>query len=201
MKKKFLYFIAAVVVLLGVMLVAGNINSPQTNRRAREHAEAALAYCQRNGMSTDYCFLVDFDVHSGKNRFFVWDFNKQRIVYSTICEHGRGRGSTHMRAEFSNEPGSNCSSLGRYQVLNRRMMYRHKNTPCIVLRGMDSSNSRALSRGILIHPSVWQFPSFPIPAMWRTEGCFGLSRRGFDTVDNYRKASSRPILLWAYAED
>lgn len=138
MKKKILWSIAALVSILLLMFIAGNINAPSTNSQAKEHAEAALKYCKANGLRTDYCILVDFSVHPGKNRFFVWDFNKQEIVYSTVCEHGRGGNSTHMKPEFSNTPGSYCSSLGKYHVLHKSHMNRNQAVPCYILKGADS---------------------------------------------------------------
>lgn len=198
MKKKILFTIIGLVSLLLLMFIAGNINAPSTNLQAKEHAEASLKYCKANGLRTDYCILVDFGVHSGKNRFFIWDFNKQEIVYSTICEHGKGGKSTHMKPEFSNKRGSNCSSLGKYYVMNRRHMYNDPSVPCYVLKGMDTTNSNATSRGILIHPSVAQTPTFPFPLPWRTEGCFGISLRGFEKVKYYKEMSNKPMLLWAY---
>jgi len=198
MKNIIIRTLVILVAIIAVIFIAGNINAPSTNRAAREHAEEALKYCKANGLRTDYCILVDFGVHPGKNRFFVWDFKKQEIVYSTICEHGRGGASTHVKPEFSNKKGSNCTSLGMYLVLNKRHMYNHKSVPCYELRGMDSTNSNAMSRGILIHPSVSQIPTFPFPLPWRTEGCYGLSIRGFQKVTEYKQMSSKPMLLWAY---
>lgn len=198
MKKKILLFILSLVGVLLLMFIAGNINAPSTNSQAREHAEAALKYCEANGLRTDYCILVDFGVHPGKNRFFIWDFNKQEIVYSTVCAHGRGGKSTHMKPDFSNEKNSNCSSLGKYHVLNRRHMYNNPSVPCFVLKGVEATNSNATARGLLIHPSVNQVPTFPFPLSWRTEGCFGISLRGFEKVNHYKELSNKPMLLWAY---
>lgn len=171
MKRKILLASIAIVVIIAVMFIAGNIIAPSTNARAKEHAELALSYCKANGLRTDYCILVDFDVHPGKNRFFIWDFNKREIVYSTICEHGRGGKSTHRTPEFSNKIGSRCSSLGKYYVMNRRHMYNYPSVPCYVLKGVDKTNSNAMARGILIHPSVSQITTFPFPLQSRTEGC------------------------------
>ena len=198
MKKNILLALAIIIASIGLMYVAGSTNLPSTNRNAQKLANAALTYCKAHGLRTDYCILVDFDVHPGKDRFFIWDFDKQKIVYSTICEHGRGGNSTHRNAEFSNRIGSNCTSLGKYQVLHKRDMYRHKEVPCYVLRGLDPTNSNAMSRGILIHPSVCQTPTFPFPLPWRTEGCFGLSLMGFNKVTHYKELSTKPMLLWAY---
>ena len=80
--KKFFWLIS--IIILAVLVIwqfVANSISAETKQRAHEYAVKAEAYCQQNGYRTDYCFLVDFDVHSGKNRFFVWDFEKQKIVY------------------------------------------------------------------------------------------------------------------------
>lgn len=198
LKKFVLFSVATVALIAGMIFVAGNINAPSTNSRAKKHAREALAYCRANGLRTDYCFLVDFEVHPGKCRFFIWDFNKSEIAYSTVCEHGHGGKSTHRRADFSNKKGSKCTSLGRYHVMNRRHMYNHPSVPCYVLKGVDPTNSNAMARGILIHPSVSQVPTFPFPLAWRTQGCFGIPLSGFETVEHYKEMSSKPMLLWAY---
>lgn len=198
MKKKILLSLAILAIIPVALFIWGNIIASSTKSRAKEHAETALDYCKAKGLRTDYCILVDFDVHSGKNRFFVWDFNKQKIAYSTICEHGRGGNSTHRTPEFSNQNGSHCTSLGKYYVMNRRHMYNQPSVPCYVVKGVDETNSNALARGILIHPSSSQIPLYPFPLQHRTEGCFGLSQRGFHKIDQYKKMSSKPMLLWAY---
>lgn len=198
MRKKILLSLAVLATILLATFIMGNVNAPSTNSRAKQHAETALEYCRTNGLRTDYCILVDFDVHPGKNRFFVWDFNKREIVYSTICEHGRGGKSTHMVPDFSNKCGSRCTSIGKYYVMNKRHMYNHPSVPCYVVKGVDPTNSNAMTRGLLIHPSACQIPTYPFPLQHRTEGCFGLSLRGFYKVDHYKKMSSKPMLLWAY---
>ena len=176
----------------------GHYQSPSTRERIRSHAKDALTYSKQHNFSTDYCFLVDFDIHSGKERFFVWDFNQDKVIYSTICAHGHGGNSTLTQADFSNERGSNCSSLGHYKVGGLRTMNNHKNVPCLEVHGLDSTNSNAHGRGILIHPSVAQFATWPVPMFHRTEGCFGLSWRGFQTIKQFMSQTSQPILLWAY---
>ena len=37
------------------------------------HTEA-LAFCQKEKFNEEYYFLVDLSIHSGKNRFFIYDF-------------------------------------------------------------------------------------------------------------------------------
>lgn len=197
MKKVLTIFLVVLLSITAWQFVA-NHTSKETKMRAKKYAVKAKEYCKQNGYRTDYCFLVDFDVHSGKNRFFVWDFKKNKIVYSTICVHGRGGGSTYEKPVLSNVPGSKCSSEGRYKLGRTRQMNSHPNTPCIELDGLDPTCSNARRRAILIHPSAWQFPTYPTPVRWRTAGCFGMSWYGFHKINNYKNMSSNPILLWAY---
>ncbi|MCR5504636.1 MAG: murein L,D-transpeptidase catalytic domain family protein [Elusimicrobiaceae bacterium] len=72
----FIFLALSFLLLLGALM--GHFQSRSTRERLRIHAEEALAYCKYNHLSTDYCFLVDFDIHSGKERFFVWDFNQKK---------------------------------------------------------------------------------------------------------------------------
>ena len=190
-------FMASFVILCIWQLVA-NHTSKETKMRAKDYAMKAKEYCKQNGYRTDYCFLVDFDVHSGKNRFFVWDFEKEKIVYRTICVHGHGGGSTYEKPVLSNKPGSKCSSEGRYKIGRTRRMNSHPNMHCIEVDGLDPTCSNARRRAILIHPSAWQFATYPIPIMWRTAGCFGTSLRAFRKLDEYKNMSNKPMLLWAY---
>ena len=82
----------------------------------REKALAAKTYCVEKGFNTNYCFLVDFSIHSGKRRFFVWDFKGDSVKYASLCAHGYGKNSTLSKPVFSNVEGSYCSSLGKYKV-------------------------------------------------------------------------------------
>lgn len=86
------------------------------HQRLKSKAHEAKAYCVSKGFSTNYCFLVDFSIHSGKKRFFVWDFKGDSIKYASLCAHGYGKDSTPSKPVFSNTPGSLCSSLGKYKV-------------------------------------------------------------------------------------
>lgn len=79
-----------VVSLLIVLLSIGHSTPKDLNLRADE----VLGYCRENGYSTDYCMLVDYGRHSGRVRFFLWDFNKGKPVMKCLCAHGYGKGST-----------------------------------------------------------------------------------------------------------
>lgn len=54
-------------------------------------ANDALTYCKTNGMNTTYCFLIDMSIHSGKNRFFVWNYKKKEVEFYGLVCHGSGK--------------------------------------------------------------------------------------------------------------
>jgi hypothetical protein len=51
------------------------------------HAEA-LAFCQKENFNEKYFFLVDLNVHSGKNRFFIYDFVTKKVLDKNLVTHG-----------------------------------------------------------------------------------------------------------------
>ena len=46
------------------------------------HLNQAIKYVLQNGYSTEYCFLIDMGICSGKNRFFVYDIRKNNVALS-----------------------------------------------------------------------------------------------------------------------
>ncbi len=156
MKRILLTAISIGAMLLLLFLITGN----SVPRDLDERAEEALEYCKENGYSTDYCLLVDYGGHSGRVRFFIWDFSKGKPVMKCLCAHGYGKGSTARKPVFSNNIGSFCSSLGHYKVGREKIMSKPKGRKALVLHGNDKTNSNALQRGILIHPV--RLPNFPI---------------------------------------
>lgn len=196
-----------VVSLLLVLLIIGHSSPKDLDERAEE----ALEYCKENGYSTEYCLLVDYGRHSGRVRFFIWDFEKEKPVLKSLCAHGYGKGSTARKPVFSNEPGSFCSSLGHYRVGKEKTMSKPKGRKALLLYGKDKTNSNALRRGILIHPvSLPNFSIYPlmIPVKVhkvfghkirpKSEGCITIPFRKYSKVVEIVKSNSKPLMLWAY---
>lgn len=118
MKRTLLTAISIATQLLLLFLIIGHSAPKDLDERADE----ALKYCKENGYSTEYCMFVDYGRHSGRVRFFLWDFNKDKPVLKSLCAHGYGKGSTARKPVFSNESGSFCSSLGHYRVGKEKTM-------------------------------------------------------------------------------
>lgn len=168
--------------------------------RLKAKADSARAYSKAKGFSLEYCFLVDFSIHSGKDRFFVWDFAKDTIKYSGLCCHGYGQRSTQIQPVFSNIEGSYCSSLGRYKVGERSYSQWGINVH-YKLHGLDRSNNNAFRRWVVLHSHnpVSDTEIYPkhLPLGW-SQGCPVLSNNMMRKIDQLMKESKKPVLLWVY---
>lgn len=196
-----------VFILIAILFLIGRSIPVDLDKKAQE----ALEYCKKNNYSTDYCLLVDYGRHSGRVRFFMWDFEKSRPALRCLCAHGYGKGSTARQPIFSNETGSFCSSLGHYRVGKEKSMSKPKGRKALLLYGKDKTNNNALQRGILIHPVYLpNFTLYPlmIPVKVHkvfghkirpmSEGCVTIPFRKYADVAKTVKASEKPMLLWVY---
>ncbi len=149
----------------------------------------------------DYVCYVDFGKYSCNDRFYIYDVKKKKYIYSSRVQHGNGGKSTAFKPEFSNKPGSNCSSLGLYKVTSLGRMNNNHMVECFRLRGLSSTNSNAESRGILIHPSfslslIPKFPGLIIPLTPESRGCFAVSILTMEKLKScYNKGT---VYIYAY---
>lgn len=195
------------IALLSVFLfVFGNyaINWFERNYGNDIDFQSLKEYSQKHGLSENYAIVVDFGKPSGRHRFFVCDLKTQQIISSSLCAHGAGKGSTKSCPVFCNEVGSNCSSLGHYRITGRHKMS-STGLPSFRLSGLDSSNSNALKRGILIHSakliSYCRLGIFPfyLPLDKRiSSGCFAIDIDMMDIVGDLVDKEKKPILLYAF---
>lgn len=164
--------------------------------------EIALNYCNKNKIITDYIIFVNFSIHSGKYRFFVYDTKLKSIVIKSLCAHGNGLNSTNLTPVFSNIPNSHCSSLGFFKVKN--FNYMSDNTPSYILDGLNSTNNNARIRQILIHPwySISPIAIFPFYTdMNISRGCFVIDNISFNKLNKLINKSKNNIILYSYIEN
>jgi len=94
--------------------------------------------------------LVLFDVTklSTEKRFFVIDLKNKKLLYHTLCAHGKGSGEN--RAEkFSNNEGSLATAPGFYLTIGT---YYGKHGYSLRLKGLEKGvNDNAEKRSIVIH--------------------------------------------------
>ena len=173
----------ATAAIIGVAFLLCNLRPVDLQGKA----DALKSYCQECGYNTDYGILVDFSRFSLQKRLYVYDFNKNKVVMTSLSGHGSGGNSTILRPDFSNAHGSHCSSLGHYKIGRHRHMYNRPAVPAFELEGLDKTNSNALPRGILIHPSVG-------PLSW---GCVTLPVVRYHQLSEFLK-TQRNMIMWVY---
>ena len=136
------------------------------------------AWCYRHGYNTQIAIFVDLSLHSGRNRFVVWDFEHEEPLLVCPVSHGSGSQKPHKLsayAEVSNEDGSHLSSVGRALVAER---YEGRYGLAYRLDGLEKTNSNMRSRCVVLHS--WQYttslPIFPLPTVG-SFGCPVISRK------------------------
>lgn len=171
--------------------------------KTRIKANEALAFCRSKDFNTDFCILIDMSLHSGVNRFFIWDFTTDTISNSFLvghgcCDNGWSLDSSKEAPNFSNKDGSHCSSLGRYKIGERAYSDWGINVKYLML-GLDSTNNNALSRFIVFHSwdKVSDKEVYPdgTPEGW---GCPTVSNNSMKIIDPKLRASKKPVLMWIY---
>ncbi len=161
--------------------------------------EQALSYCQANKMNTRYCIMVDMSIHCGKNRLFVYDFRQKKKVFEGLCAHGVGGGSGPNKVVYSNEVNSNCTSLGKYK-LGIRSYSRFGIHVHYKMHGLESSNSNAFKRDVVLHSynPVPAFETYPAPMYGVSAGCPVVANSTMRKIDKLLKTGQKNMLLWIY---
>ncbi len=164
------------------------------------HTEA-LAFCGEQCFSEDFYFLIDMSIHSGKNRFYIYDFKQAEITDKRLVTHGscdvfEGNATKWQKAVFSNKTDSHCSSKGKYKVGSRDYSSWGINIK-YWLEGLEETNSNARKRVGVLHS--WDavsdkevYPSYS-PLSW---GCPAVSDEFMKELDAVLKKTTKPVLLW-----
>lgn len=152
-------------------------------------------------MNEDYYFLLDFSIHSGKNRFFIYDFKQEKIIEEKLVTHGscnvfEENPEKWEKAKFSNKEGSHCSMKGKYKIGNRDYSSWGINVK-YWLHGLETSNNTAVKRVVVLHSweAVKNEEIFPkvSPLSW---GCPAVSDEFMKELDTRLQKANKPILMW-----
>lgn len=173
--------------------IPGSNNNAEALRIAA-FSKSAVEFCKRHNYNSSVFFLVDMRIHSGKKRFFVVDMKTDSVVNAGLVAHGSCGPFFSATASFSNETNFYCSSLGRYKIGAK---YSGRFGSSYKLYGLDSSNSNAFKRNVVLH-SYYEVPDDEIyPGhVCNSQGCPMISKNFLKQLSCYIDTSKKPILLW-----
>lgn len=146
-------------------LAAASMERIEVLRRLAEGAgvsratERLISYRARHRPTSNprYWAVINFDLHSAKPRLFLFDC-VAGVTTSYLCAHGRGSegpADDGFAEVFSNEDGSNCSSLGIYHC---DVTYVGAHGKSLYLDGLEATNSNARRRHIVMHGANYVSP-------------------------------------------
>ncbi len=186
--------------------ITKNNEEKEFNEKIKTKAVEALKYCKEENFNTDFCILIDMNIHSGKNRMFVYDFKKNEIERSSLCAHGSGKGnkkSTGSKPLFSNEEGSLLTSIGKFKIGARSYSQFGINIH-YKLHGLEKTNDNAFQRIVVLHSytPVSSTEIYPIHLpMGFSHGCPVTDDDTMTYLDEKLKNTEKPVLLWIYYDD
>jgi hypothetical protein len=163
--------------------------------RLKQKAGYMAKYATANNYNSQYCFLVDMKMESGKKRFFVYNFSADSVELAGLVTQGSGK-TQNDTIQFSNTPSSLCTSLGKYKIGNS---YTGTFGLAFKLHGLDATNSNAFNRFVVLHshscvPNDETAP-FPICESW---GCPTVAPAFLSELKKYIEKSQKPVLLYIY---
>lgn len=127
----------------------------------------------------DIVGIADFGVHSANRRFYFVNLEREEVRPFHVS-HGTGSDPEHdgWLNHYSNEEGSNATSRGAYVTWE---WYQGRYGTSVRLGGLDSTNSNALQRYIVMHRANYAEPSHieRWGRLGRSNGCFALGEEQF----------------------
>jgi L,D-transpeptidase catalytic domain len=169
-----------------------------TSEASRISAKAAAlrTFLHDKKFNQEICFLADMQLSSGRNRFFVYNLRMDSVILTGLVAHGSGGNGFSPLPRFSNKPGSFCTALGKYSVGKN---YIGSFGLAYKLYGLDSSNSNAFKRNIVLHAYslVPEKETDPYP-ICNSAGCAMVASGFLKELKPFIDQSSRPVILWIF---
>ncbi|SEW18862.1 L,D-transpeptidase catalytic domain [Chryseobacterium wanjuense] len=153
-------------------------------------------YIKGKNYNQDLAVFINFKVHSGKYRYFVYDLKNDKILQKAVVAHGSGSVvKNSQNLQFSNIDGSFQSSLGKYEI---KESYSGKFGKSYRLNGLDPTNSNAMSRAIVLHSYGCIPDKESTDPACLSLGCPMLSQNAFNQTAKYIDQSKQSIILYAF---
>jgi L,D-transpeptidase catalytic domain len=156
--------------------------------------ETLKSFTRKNNYNEEVCFLIDMSIESGKKRFFVFNIKNDSILLSGLAAHGSCDDGFKIKPSFSNKVNSGCSCLGKFKIGNS---YAGNFGIAYKLYGLDSSNSNAFARNVVLHSygCVPEQETDPLP-ICNSRGCPMVAPGFLEKLKPVINQSKKPVLLW-----
>ena len=125
----------------------------------------------RQGAGRPVLTLVDFSRPSQQKRLWVIDVAGGRVLFHTLVAHGKASGGD-LPVAFSNQGGSEMSSLGFYRTAPATYLGKHGLS--LKLYGLDPGfNTNAENRAVVVHGADYVCEEFVRAhgRLGRSQGC------------------------------
>lgn len=141
-------------------------------------------------------FFIDMKIKSGKNRFFVYDFDEDKIIDQGLVAHGSGSETARYgELKFSNVNNSLCTSLGKYYI---GKSYLGQFGKAYKLHGLDPTNNNAFLRNVVLH----QYEDVPYfeqeQPICNSFGCPMVNQKFYSRLEKIIDTSEQNILMDIY---
>ena len=134
---------------------------------------------------------MDLTKPSSRYRFYVLDIPNQRVLaQGMVCN---GVTDKNKKVIYSNRPGSNASSKGLYKV---GYSYRGRFGKAYKLHGLESNNSKAFARAVVLHNYRWLPEHETGSPIVQSQDCPTVGPGFFKELDKYIQRSRKPVLLY-----
>ena len=148
------------------------------------------SYCKKKAYNEQYGIIINFSIHSGKNRFFLCDLESEKVIIEGLVCHGSCSGNDK---EFSNIEGSGCSSLGHYKIGNK---YNGDFGTAYKLYGLDETNSNVFERFVVLHSHSCVPKREVFYEICLSLGCPTLNPEVLNAIEPFLDEATKPIIIW-----
>lgn len=170
------------------------LNSTVKEKLQQKAAESKIFVLQ-NGYNSRFCFLIDMGLPSGQSRFYIFNLQKDSVEMRGLVAHGNCFEYWLEGRRYSNVVGSGCTSLGKYKIgtsYTGKWGYSYK------LHGLDSTNSNAFERTVVLHSHSCVPETGTTDEICQSNGCPTVSPGMLLKLKAIINNSKKPLLLWIY---
>ncbi len=204
--KKFLVVIILLIAACGIYSIYNSESSlprevitldHSTEDKLAAHVKEVQLFISKNPKYNDaIAFFIDMKIHSGKNRFFIYDLKKNEVIDQGLVAHGSGSETGIVgELKFSNANNSLSTSLGKYSI---GASYNGRFGKAYKLYGLDTTNSNAFERNVVLH----KYSKVPYEeqedAICNSLGCPMVHEKFFERIENILDHSEKSIILEIY---